>query len=62
MQYAIKRGRRTVAHLADGEFQPALCGRPVDLTSNVPWGKRTCAYCLRIARTTELRRVPFTQK
>ena len=56
--FAIMRGRRTVAHLADGDFQPALCGRPVDLTSNVPWGKKRCQDCIRIANTTVVMRVP----
>lgn len=58
MIYAIKRGRRTVAHLSDGDFKPPLCGRTADLTSNVPWGKKTCADCIRIANATEVRRVP----
>lgn len=59
MVYALLRSKRArVAHLADGNFQPALCGRPVSLTSNVPWGKRICRDCIRIANTTEIRRVP----
>lgn len=57
MTFAIKRGRRNVAHLSDGDFQPALCGRPTDLTSNVPWGKKRCKDCIRIANSTVLRRV-----
>jgi hypothetical protein len=61
MVYALLRSPRArVAHLADGDFQPALCGRPVNLTSNVPWGRRTCRDCMRIANTTEVRRVPIS--
>lgn len=55
--YAIKRGKRNVVHLADGEFRPPLCGRAADLTSNVPWGKRLCRDCQRIAATTTVVRV-----
>lgn len=57
MMYALRRGKRHVAHLADGEFLSPLCGRPADLTANVPWGRRVCADCERIAATTEVVRV-----
>lgn len=48
--YAIKRGKRALyrqarAHLAMQEFGSSLCGAPVDVTSNVPWGLRTCKHC-----------------
>jgi len=48
--YTIKRGKRALyrqarAHLALGEFQGALCGAPTDITSNVPWGLKTCKHC-----------------
>lgn len=59
-KYAIRAGRNTVAHLVDGDFLPALCGRPTDFTSNVPWGRRLCKDCLRIEESTTLKieRVP----
>lgn len=45
--YAIKRRPRTVAHISPAPFAPSLCGRPVDMTSNAPGGRRVCRDCAR---------------
>jgi hypothetical protein len=52
--YAIKRGKRALyrqarAHLAVQNFGGALCGARTDVTSNVPWGLKTCKHCARLA-------------
>lgn len=57
--YLIKRGprarnRTARAHLArydaHGEISDAWCGRTdFDLSSNVPWGLKTCKVCIRKA-------------
>jgi hypothetical protein len=49
MYYAIRRGRRTVAHLTTNKFGLPLCGRDADMTSNASGGKRTCRDCQRLA-------------
>ena len=46
--YAIRLRPRTVAHLAREAFGVPLCGRPVDMTSNLPGGRRICKDCARL--------------
>lgn len=60
MTYLIKRGQRAVArrnhaHLGKygprGEIVGAWCpASGFDLSSNVPWGLKTCKHCVRLAR------------
>lgn len=54
MTYLLRRGPgslRRKAHLAKydvlGRIVGAWCGRPYNLTSNVPWGCKTCRDCAR---------------
>lgn len=54
MTYLLKRGKgyqRRRAHLAHydafGQIDRSWCGRvEFNLTSNVPWGSKTCRHCI----------------
>jgi hypothetical protein len=53
--FVLRRGPgalRRSAHIAKfnqlGDITGALCGRPVNMSSNVPWGQPRCKDCLRL--------------
>lgn len=60
MTYLLKRGQRTVkhrrhAHLAKydahGQIVGAWCPEQgFGISSNVPWGLKTCKHCIRLSQ------------
>lgn len=54
MTYLLRRGPgalRRVAHFARydalGQIADSWCGRPYNMSSNVPWGQPRCKDCIR---------------
>lgn len=59
MVFAMRYGKRTVAHLSPGKLRLPYCKRGVDMTSNLPGGRRVCKDCMRIVQAANQQNSPL---